>query len=174
LGIQIKGDNGLPAKKNEAVAIVDIGEQITNVSIISAGLPRFTRDIFVAGSDFTKHLSVTLGVSLEEAERLKCNPGTRKDEILKACESVFLNLVSDMRLSFDYFVTEHNMPITRILLGGGASRLEGMTEFFASCFEIEIERWDPFHHVEVPAEQKQEIEKVSGQLGVALGLALYG
>ena len=107
------------ASEEEAMAIVDIGERVTSITILYGGLPRFTRDIFIAGEDFTKHLSNTLGISLEEAEQLKRNPDKKKKEVMKSCESVTLNLVSDMRLSFDYFVTEHNVPIKKILLSGG-------------------------------------------------------
>ena len=167
----VSGLSGLST--DEAAAIVDIGERVTSVNIVYGGVPHFTRDVFIGGLDFSQHLSNTMGVSLEEAEALKCNPGKREEEVAKACESVVLNLISDMRLSFDYFVTEHNIPITKILLAGGASLLDGMPEMFKNYLEIDVSRWDFFEYIEMQEELKKDIQKFSGQLGVALGLALY-
>lgn len=160
-------------KKEGAVAVVDIGEKVTNVTIVYDGLPHFTRDIFIAGDDFTKGLSNKLGISIEEAEALKRDSGKRKEEVVAVCEAVVMNLISDLRLSFDYFVTEHNILITKIYLSGGGSLLEGVIELFLKYLEIEVMRWDSFEHVEMPDEKRKELGKVSGQFGVALGLALH-
>lgn len=157
----------------EALAIVDIGEKVTNVNIIYGGLPRFTRDIFVAGCDFTDRVSKTMGISLPEAERLKREPGSKQEEVFAACESVAMNLISDLRLSFDYFVTEHNIPIKKIILAGGSSLLPGLVELFEKYLEIEICCLNAFDYIDVPDDKKEELKKVEQQLGVALGLALY-
>lgn len=156
-----------------ATAIIDIGAKVTNVNVMYENLPRFTRDIFIGGLDFTRQISNSLGISLDEAEQIKCKAGSRQEDVVKACEPVVLNLISDMRLSFDYFVTEHNIPITKILLSGGASLLDGMTALFANYLEINVARWDPFQYIEVPEALKEESKKMSGQFAVALGLALY-
>jgi len=156
-----------------AMSMVDIGEQVTTITILCENLPRFTRDIFTGGSDITRQLSNKFGISVPEAELLKKDPGTRRMEILAVCESVIMNLVSDLRLSFDYFVTEHNIPITRILLSGGATLMEGMVDLFSNYLEIEITSWDPLEHLQMTSDQRQKLSKTSGQFGVALGLALY-
>ncbi len=165
--------NDAKISKDEAMVVVDIGEKVTSITVVYDALPHFTRDIFIAGNDFTKYIAAKLDVSLEEAERLKCDPGKQREEIVKLCESVALDLISEMRLSFDYFVTEHNIPITRILLSGGASLFDGMADLFKKYLEVEIVSWDPFEHVEIPAAMKDEAQKISGQLGVALGLSLF-
>lgn len=157
----------------EALAIVDIGEKVTNVNIVYGGLPRFTRDIFVAGHDFTDRLSKTFEISMEEAEQLKRDPGGGEKKVIETCESVAMNLISDLRLSFDYFVTEHNVPIKKIILAGGSSLMPGLLDVFEKYLEIDICRLDAFEHIEVPEDKKEELGKVDQQLGVALGLALY-
>jgi len=70
--------------------------------MISVGnIPRFTRDIFVGGRDFTNNISHIKQVGMEEAEKIKCDPGDKAAEILHACDSTILDLVSEIRLSFD-------------------------------------------------------------------------
>lgn len=159
--------------KEGAFAIIDVGAKVTNVNIMHGGLPRFTRDIFIGGMDLTRQIANGLEISLEEAEKIKCDPGARQQEVVSACEPVVMNLISDMRLSFDYFVTEHNVPITKIFLSGGGSLMSGMPDLFSNYLEIESVLWDPFRYIDIPDNLKGDAKKVSSQFGVALGLALY-
>ena len=65
-------------------------------------------------------------------------------KVLDACESVVINLVSELRLSFDYFMTEKNISITHLLLSGGTSKLEGMDDIILKNLDIKVSRWNPF------------------------------
>lgn len=159
--------------KGSATAIIDIGAKVTSVNIVHNNLPCFTRDIFIGGQDFTRQIASALEIAFDDAEQIKCNAGGQRPDVIKACEPVVLNLISDMRLSFDYFVTEHNVPITKIFLCGGAARLDGLTELFTNYLEISAASWDPFQYVIIPENLQADAKKVSGQFGVALGLALY-
>lgn len=168
------GDVSGEAAKSNALAILDIGEMTSSLIILKDDLPKFTRDIFIGGKDFNKRISNVLSVSLEEADRIKHAPNDKLESILSACDSILINLASEVRLSFDYFVTEYNTPITRLFLIGGSSLLEGVPEFLAKNLEIAVERWNPVASFQVlPSLQSPELNKNVGCLGVALGLALY-
>lgn len=161
-------------KSDGAVALLDMGETVSNLIILVNRLPRFTRDIFIGGRDFTKRISNTLGVSVQEAEKLKVQPGARLPEVLNACEASVMNLVQEIRLSFDYFVTEKNVEITQLLLTGGASRLEGISTVFEKNLELKISPWNPLSPLEIaPEVAREDLHIKSFKLGVALGLALY-
>lgn len=162
------------AAKLNAFAILDIGETTTSLIILKDNLPKFTRDIFIGGKDFNKRISNVLSVNLEEADRIKHDPHDKLENILSSCDSILSNLASEVRLSFDYFVTEYNTPITRLFLIGGSSLLEGVPEFFAKNLEIASQRWNPVSAFKVsPSVESPELNKNAGCLGVALGLALY-
>ncbi len=157
-----------------AVAILDIGEVVSNLTIMAQGMPLFTRDVFIGGRDFTKALTNSLSLRYEEAEKLKGNPEKQLGKVLDACESVIINLVSELRLSFDYFMTEKNIGITYLLLTGGTSKLEGMDNIIAKNLDIKVSRWNPFPWVTLGEKiQAEEIEGQAPFLAVALGLALY-
>ncbi|HQO57103.1 MAG TPA: type IV pilus assembly protein PilM [Candidatus Omnitrophota bacterium] len=162
------------ASKHAAVAILDIGEVVSNLTIMVQGMPLFTRDVFIGGRDFTKALTNSLSLRYEEAESLKRNPKDQLDKVLDACESVIINLVSELRLSFDYFMTEKNVGITHLLLTGGTSQLEGMDDIIFKNLDIKVSRWNPFPWLTLGDTAKREdLESNTAFLSVALGLSLY-
>ncbi|MFA5089261.1 MAG: type IV pilus assembly protein PilM [Candidatus Omnitrophota bacterium] len=157
-----------------ALAVLDMGETVSNLMILQNNMPRFTRDIYIGGKELSQRISNALGVSLEEAERIKRNPAGKKEEILNTSESSLLNLIAEIRLSFDYFTTEHNCHITKMFLTGGSSMLEGIIEFFNKNLEITAEKWDPLACLKLSsAVPLSAVKNDAGRLGVALGLALY-
>jgi len=168
-------DKGAKAKgKSSAIALFDMGESVSSLTILVDKLPRFTRDIFIGGRDFTKSISNALGVSFKEAEEFKRNPGKKSKEVHAACEAITMNMIQELRLSMDYFATEKNQEIEKLLLTGGTSMLEGIVEGFEKNLEIKVRKWDPLSMLKMPSNVSEEdMEENSSKLGVALGLALY-
>lgn len=167
-----------PAEPKDAaasvVAILDMGDVVSHLMILQDNLPCFNRDIFIGGRHFTQAISHGLGISLQEAQRLKYQPQERLTEIFTACESTLMHLVSELRLSCDYFITERNIHIGRLLLSGGASQLEGLQAYLVKNLEMKIEPWDPLPSLKIaPDVPLPELKKNVYRLGVALGLALY-
>lgn len=164
---------GAPGAIRSAVALLDIGERVSNLVILVQGEPRFTRDIFIGGYEMTSAVSNALSLDLKAAEDLKCNPGDRTEEVVRACESAILNLSSEVRLSFDYFATEKNTPIAELVLTGGGSLLEGLPEMISKNLEVPAHRWNLLEQLKVgPGVEAKELEKTVNRLGVAIGLAL--
>ncbi len=160
--------------KLSVVAILDMGGSISNLTIMIDKLPWFTRDIFLGGREFTKRISNTLEVDFDTAEQLKINPKERLEEVISACEAGISNMVRELRLSFDYFMTEKNKEIDILLLTGGGSMLEGIEDVFAKNLDIQVRRWNPLSLLKMSSKvSKEEVNKASSRLGVALGLALY-
>ncbi len=156
------------------MAFFDMGESVSNLTILVDKLPRFTRDIFIGGRDFTKMISNVLGVSLEEAQRLKQDPADKAEQVLAACESSLMNMIQELKLSFDYFTTERNYEIKNLLLTGGGSLLKGIEATLEKAFEIKVSVWDPVSLLKLsPNLSREEFHPQSVRLGVAVGLALY-
>jgi len=161
-------------KDAAAVAILDMGNSVSNLTIMVDKSPWFTRDIFLGGRELTKRISNTLGISFDEAEQLKSQPQERLEEVTSACEAGITNIVRELRLSFDYFMTERNREISTLLLTGGGSMLKGIEEIFARNLDITVQNWNPLTSLKMSSNvSKEEVDKKSLKLGVALGLALY-
>ena len=165
---------GEDEKKDSAIAVLDMGESVSNLTIVVNRLPRFTRDIFIGGRDFTKRISNSLGVSFQEAEQLKRNPGEKMVDVTNAWEAVSMNVLHEIRLSFDYFSNERNIEIGQLFLTGGASMLDGIIEIFEKNLEIKVGKWNPLGSLKIASGlSSDEVKRKSLKLGVALGLALY-
>ncbi|MFA5060374.1 MAG: type IV pilus assembly protein PilM [Candidatus Omnitrophota bacterium] len=168
------GQNSAPQSgKSNIIAILDIGDVVSNLIITKDSVPRFTRDIFIGGRELNRRIANALNVNMEEAEKIKCQPQDRSENVLLACDSTLINLASEIRLSFDYLATENNMQVSRLFATGGSAMFSGITDFLAKNLEIPVELWDPFLSLKLsPQVSRSEIEKNSSQLAVALGLAL--
>jgi type IV pilus assembly protein PilM len=175
LNVMGLGDDGNEnGKEDFTIALLDMGESVSSLTILVNQLPRFTRDIFVGGQDFTKSISTGLNIDFQEADKLKCDPQERLEEVISACDTAIMNMTQELRLSMDYFATEKNHEIDLLLLTGGASMLEGIAESFEKSLEVNVKQWDPVAALKIaPESSLDEMGKKSLKLGVALGLALY-
>jgi len=164
-------DNG--SSLSEATALLDLGDTTSSLVILKDSTPRFTRYIATGGRELNNRIANVLGISLEKAEQIKTYPQEQLESILAACESTLMTLVSEIRLSFDYYMTENNAQITRLFLTGGASLLEGVEKFFAAQLELSAERWSPLPSLKLfNSVSAEEVKKDISKLTVALGLAL--
>jgi type IV pilus assembly protein PilM len=159
-------------ESSEPVALLDMGESVSSVSIMIDHVPWFTREIFIGGRDVTRKIQASLGISFKEAEELKKDSTQHHDVVSSACEFVMMTILQEVRLSFDYFTTERNREVKQLLLTGGGSLLRGVTEVFEKNMEIPVLAWNPFENVVIPPALKDEFELVAPRFGVALGLAL--
>lgn len=162
-------------QKNEgARAILDIGGSVSNLMILDkSNSPSFTRDIFFGSHDLTKQIANTLGVTVEQANELKRNPGDKLAEVTQACETTLDNLISEIHLSLDYFMTEKNSHVNELFLVGGGSLFKGMEETFAKTLNITVKVWNPLDGLSLSSQvSANDINAYASQLGVAIGLAL--
>lgn len=168
------GEESREGRKDSVTALLDMGESVSSLTILINRLPCFTRDIFIGGRDFTKSISNALGIGFQDAEQLKRRPGERLGDVAQACDTAVMNMIQELRLSMDYFVTEKNREVDKLLLTGGASMLEGIAETFARNLEIEVSTWNPLSALKAaPGVPAADADNKSLKLGVAVGLALY-
>lgn len=155
------------------LAILDIGEVVSNITIFLKNTPRFNRDIFIGGRDFTKAISAALKITVDEAEKVKRDPGARAAEVTPVLESVVQDFVSELRLSLDYFVTENNVSLEQLYITGGGSGMADLAQNLSKNLEMTVQAWDPFSQLKLgPGIAADQVRANSAQLTVALGLAL--
>ncbi len=159
---------------HKGIALLNIGAAITNLSILEDGILRLSRDIQVAGNNFTQKIADMVGMDFKSAERLKLSSESADvNRIQTALESVFSNLATEIRTSFDYFESQGASSVGKIFLSGGSSLLPGLKERLVSLLGIEIDYWDPLKKITLAATVDAQAAKASSaQLAVALGLAL--
>lgn len=160
--------------KGKAVALLNIGALITNLNIIEDSIPLLSRDIYIAGNNFTQKISDMLELDFKSAEELKLNPDKeRLDKVVAAIESVLSNLTNEIRTSFDYYESQGSSSVAKIYLSGGGSLFAGLKDMLAKQLGIEVEYWDPLRQISLTEHiDREKLKLFSKQLGVAVGLAL--
>jgi type IV pilus assembly protein PilM len=163
----------IASEKKEAFAVIDMGETKTTVVIFREQTARFTREISIGGKDLTQKIMGLLGCHFQEAEEVKCKPGDRKDEIFATCQPVLSSLVSEIRLSFDYFTSEDGAKVSKTFLTGHGASLVGIRDFFVKELEMDVAQWKPSRALEFGEQVSAEAFFANiNQLSVALGLAV--
>ncbi len=64
---------------DDIVGLVNIGGDITTISVYKDGMPRFSRDISIGGSTVSSAIQQRLGITISEAETLKIRRGVPED-----------------------------------------------------------------------------------------------
>lgn len=160
--------------KYKVIALLNVGSEASNLNILESGMPRFSRDIHIAGGNFTQAISGILSIDLNAAEILKITPDKESLEKLKtAIEPVFTNLANEIRTSFDYYESQSTASVERIFLSGGGARFFAFKEMLAASLGIEAEYWDPFKKITLSSGvDSAKLKESAPQLCVAAGLAL--
>lgn len=154
-------------------ALLNIGASVSSFSVISEGIPRFSRRINVGGDDFTKKISAAFSLDFPGAEGLKLSPGEKLDAVMASVEPVVSGLANEIRLSLDYFESRSVTGVERIFLSGGGSSFARLDGNLKQVLDIEFAYWSPLEGLEFANDAaRNEAEKHRNKLDVAIGLAL--
>ncbi len=166
-----------PEEKMKTTALINIGAKLTNLMIVYQGLPAFSRDLYFGGDDITLGLSKKLQVDIKEATKLKYNLKTTKNANIKTAISEILHyLMTEIRLSFDYFETQtqkEKRSVEDIYIIGGSSQLEGLVELIEETLKIKTVHFEPLRCIILDdSVDKKLIKQYEASLAVPIGLAI--
>lgn len=159
-------------EKDKVIALIDIGANKTNINIKRGRTSYFTREIYLAGDDFTDAISKRLGLERDEAEGLKRDPGERIGELMEAVSPTIEDLGNEVHLSFDYFENQYDAEVEEVFLSGGGARFPQLDETFARIFDRKTTLWDPTENLEMGSRVDAGLlQQNAAQLAIAVGLA---
>jgi type IV pilus assembly protein PilM len=98
----------------KVVALVDIGAVKTNINILKGTTSYFSREVYLAGNDFTDAIARRLGVDPVEAGEMKSNPEGRQESIEESILPVLDDLGNEIHLSFDYFENQFDHEVDEV------------------------------------------------------------
>ncbi len=159
------------------VVLLNAGASAININILHGDQSVFTRDISMGGNAYTEAVQRELDLPFEAAEQLKKGipvDGATFEEAQPVLHAVTENVLLEIQKTFDFFkATASSDQIDRIMLSGGASRVDGFHQMLQERFSAPVEDFDPFRTVAWDA------KKLSGMpadhaptAAVAVGLAL--
>lgn len=129
-------------EKNSNALIVDIGGQQTNFIIVQKGIIVYTSSIPIAGHAFTQNIAKTLGVSVQQAEKLKLSSGLtseNKDSNLRPGILPILDNIVDEIKNVLRFFEEHvgqGKQIDSIFVCGGSARIPGVVDYISARMNL--------------------------------------
>jgi len=160
------------------VALLNAGASAININILSGSQSVFTRDVSMGGNAFTEAVQKELNLPYESAEQLKKGQdvdGATYEDARAVLRAMTDNVLLEVEKTFDFFkATASNDRIDRIMLCGGASRVEGFAESLRERFATEVEQFDPFRQVGIDAKKAgiDNVDEYGPVAAVAMGLAL--
>ena len=161
----------------QVTVLLNAGASAININILQGEQSMFTRDISIGGNAYTEAVQKELDLPHELAEQLKKGipvDGASFEEAQPVLRAVTENVLLEVQKTFDFFkATAASEQIDRIMLSGGASRVDGFREMLHERFNAPVEEFDPFRAI------AWDTKKLGGEAvdhastaAVAVGLAL--
>ena len=178
-------DQGKSRSSRDNCLILDLGAQLSQISIFQQGAPMFTRIIPLGGLQFTQVIMRTMELDFDEADQLKLQrigllqPIDYRGELSAAhpeFELLITELAREIRRTIDYYITQNNRAvIDRIYLAGGGANFENLLPHVSSQLDMTIELHNPLEFIKTAsALEPRFIQNVGPQMAVAIGLAMRG
>lgn len=167
-------EHNYPEALGGIVALVNVGHETTNVSILEDGVPILTRDNPFGCRKIREDLQRERGLTAEQAEDVVQARETTHDLESFVASSADEVAVGIERASAFLMTREDGNSVGRIFLSGGGARIPGMAESLARRMNVETEIVNPFERVPVRpgAAGEVSIEEAAPMLLLPLGLAL--
>jgi type IV pilus assembly protein PilM len=162
----------------EVVVLLNAGASAINMNIISGEQSLFTRDISIGGNAYTEAVQKELSLPFDAAEQLKkgiAHNGTTFDDVRPVLHAMTENVLVEINKTFDFFkATAASDRIDKIVLSGGASKVDGFAHALQERFGAGVETFDPFRQISFDPDRLgvADAENVMPTAAIAVGLAL--
>lgn len=183
-------------KKDELVAIIDIGKSKTDITIFKGENIEFNRGIPLAGDEINLFLTVALavegkplklnltqaesvkkrwGIPLSEDRDFRIEEGFSIAELLSIIRPTVERLSIEIKRSFEFYQRDlKGGKVKKIFLLGGTAELKGLREFLSHELGIEVEIGTFLENIRLLPDQEKGEEKanISSTFAIAMGAAL--
>jgi type IV pilus assembly protein PilM len=160
------------------VVLLNAGASAININIVSGDQSLFTRDISIGGNAYTEAVQKELNLPFDAAEQLKKGQtvnGVTAQDVQPVLHAMTENVLLEVQKTFDFFkATAASDRIDRIVLSGGASRVDGFAPALQERFGCAVDFFDPFRTIGFDPARfgVTDPENVLPTAAVAVGLAL--
>ena len=160
--------------ENYTVAVFDIGEIYTQLTVLHSMKTIFSREETFGGKQLTDDLVKRYNITVGEATKAK-KTGALPDDYVNDVLEPFKELISlqlKRSLQFFYSTSQHS-SVDQIFLSGGSSLLPGLAEKVSSVLDIPTVLVDPIANMAISKGiDLQLISHDSSALMIACGLAM--
>src|SRR3954464_1230542 len=160
------------------VVLLNAGASAININIITGDQSVFTRDISMGGNAYTEAVQKELNLPFDTAEAAKKGEavdGVTFEQVQPVLQAMTENVLLEIQKTFDFFkATATSDRIDRVLLSGGASRVDGFQKALEERFATVIEPFNPFEKIAFDPGKLgvADADTITTAAAVAVGLAL--
>lgn len=147
---------GTDASSNFTAILADVGGGTTDIAVVNDGGVEGTKMFGIGGRSFTRTIASDMGVSYDDAEKLKVNvddeklkPSVRND-LHASIDKTLEVWLGGVELALSEFDSVDHLP-NRVLLCGGGSSLKRLVE------ALESKDW----HKELPFTKKPTVQHIT-------------
>jgi type IV pilus assembly protein PilM len=170
---------------NEAVVLVDIEFDSTEIAIVVDGIPQFSRTVPIGTAQLQSALSRAMNLPVSRNIELLQGmtiPNTPTDGIrtgatginpgMAALLRVLGELADELRRSIDFYLNQsENLEVVQLILAGPGGGIGQLDEFFTQRLSLPTTQIDPLSAMSIQTEEEIPIVQRPG-LGTVLGLGL--
>ena len=164
----------LALDEDSTVAVVDIGATMTTLSVLNNGQTIYTREQLFGGKQLTDEIMRRYGLPLEEAGLAKKQGGLPDDyepEVLEPFKDAVVQQVA-RSLQFFFSSSQYN-DVDHIILAGGVSTMEGLSELVQEKLGTPATVANPFAEMSISSRVNAvALSSDAPAMMIACGLAL--
>src|SRR5512139_3716424 len=172
LGLVVQALPG--AGKDLNVAVVDVGANVMNVTVLRNEQSIYTREQAFGGNQLTQDIVSRYGMTPEEAENAKRSGGLPDDFETEVMKPFMENLSMEVQRALQFFFTSTSYnTVDHILLAGGSAVIPGLDEVVHTRTQVPTVVANPFGAMQAsPKIQLKRLMQDAPSLIVACGLAM--
>jgi len=159
----------------DVIAFVNVGAERTNVSIVKEGIPHFTKDLSLGTHTVAEAMQREHGLSHDDALNAIKGESETSYNLPQIVQLACDDLVITLDRALAYLKTSNEAQgLTKILISGGGSHLQGLKELLTERFNVAAEVANPVAKLNYRPElfTNNDPSKEGPVLTVAIGLAL--
>ena len=160
--------------KDQNIAVVDIGANVMNVTVLRNDQSVYTREQAFGGNQLTQDIVSRYGMSVEEAENAKRSGGLPDDFETEVLRPFMDNLSMEVQRALQFFFTstQYN-AVDQILLAGGSAVIPGLDEAVNTRTQVPTMVANPFAAMQTSSRiQLKRLLIDAPSLIIACGLAM--
>lgn len=170
--------NNYEVDPNRTTALVNVGQDITNVLYIHDGYYHSTRDIAVGTRNIFNSIMQEFRLNHELTTRAiqgQMEDSIDQDMLKATIVSASEDIINGLEMAFNYFKSQAKTDgLDWMVLSGGGALIPYLPEFMQSKLQIALEIFNPLRNVEYDPEKFEgmEPEKIAPLLAVPIGMAM--
>ncbi len=165
-----------PRLREASAIILDVGASKTVACYVQEGNLLAVRCIALGGDEFTGAISEELGVSFEEAERIKLgeSPGDGSlpdgsEGVRRAIGSVLERFGTELDRTVRYFSSQaRGRTFNTVILSGGSASLPGLDSFLRETLSADVTVLSPGDTIKTASTEPMPFPRFATAVGLAL------